>query len=214
LGLSPRPEAKLQREIEQRSRDWAQVRPEWGLAGNAALIAAPRSRTRGLSLEGRVFLHDYDSSHDPEDKILELIMTAPMVVASWINLQYFASTANNAQFGSGNKNLHNLVGGIGVCLGNGGDLQVGLPWQSVHNGRHVVHHPLRLSVFIEAEPEAINRVIARHAHVRELVDHQWIHLFSIGDQGDSFQRYEGKQKWSAGLPAFPQTALAQKQTEC
>ncbi|MGB5809682.1 MAG: DUF2309 domain-containing protein, partial [Polyangiales bacterium] len=39
--------------IERRTRDWSQVRPEWGLAGNAAFIAAPRARTRGIDLSGR-----------------------------------------------------------------------------------------------------------------------------------------------------------------
>ena len=38
-------------------------------------------------------------------------------------------------FGAGNKVLHNVVGGcLGVFEGNAGDLKVGLPWQSVHDG--------------------------------------------------------------------------------
>ncbi len=76
--------------VRSRSRDWSQVQPEWGLAGNAAFIAAPRERTSGVDLGGRAFLHSYDQSSDDQIPILELIMTAPMVVASWINLQYFA----------------------------------------------------------------------------------------------------------------------------
>ncbi|PZO47293.1 MAG: DUF2309 domain-containing protein, partial [Alphaproteobacteria bacterium] len=58
LGLSKTP--RLDAAIVSRSRDWSQVRPEWGLAGNAAFIAAPRARTKHLDLGGRVFLHDYD----------------------------------------------------------------------------------------------------------------------------------------------------------
>ena len=68
-------------QLRRRARDWAQTRPEWGLAGNAAFIAAPRARTRAVDLEGRAFLHDYDWRQDQEGKVLELIMTAPMVVA-------------------------------------------------------------------------------------------------------------------------------------
>ena len=40
-----------------RSSDWAQVFPEWGLAGNAAFIVGPREITAALDLERRVFLH-------------------------------------------------------------------------------------------------------------------------------------------------------------
>ncbi|MCB0187394.1 MAG: DUF2309 family protein, partial [Caldilineaceae bacterium] len=142
------------------SRDWSQVRPEWGLAGCAALIVAPRERTYGRDLGGRAFLHSYDWRQDRDFTILELIMTAPMVVASWINLQYYGSTVDNQRFGSGNKVLHNVVGTLGVLEGNGGDLRVGLPWQSVHDGENYVHEPLRLSVVIEAPLPAITDVIA------------------------------------------------------
>jgi uncharacterized protein YbcC (UPF0753/DUF2309 family) len=176
-----------------RSRDWAQVRPEWGLANNAAFIAAPRERTRGLNLGGRTFLHNYNAQLDPDKSTLELIMVAPMVVASWINLQYYGSTVNNRLFGSGNKVLHNVVGTFGVWQGNGGDLQSGLPLQSVHDGTRWMHEPLRLSVFIEAERTDIEGIIAKQPGVRELVEYGWINLFAMDASGKRFWRYCGKQ---------------------
>jgi hypothetical protein len=54
--------------------------------------------------------------------VLELIMTAPVVVASWISLQYYGSSVAPEAFGGGNKLIHNVVGGIGVVEGNGGSL--------------------------------------------------------------------------------------------
>ena len=193
LGLGDVPEAALDGEVFARSRDWAQVRPEWGLANNAAFIAAPRERTKGLNLGGRAFLHNYDANKDPEGATLELIMVAPMVVASWINLQYYGSTVNNRLFGSGNKVLHNVVGTFGVWQGNGGDLQPGLPWQSVHDGTRWMHEPLRLNVFIEAECSAIAKVIARHPGVRDLIENGWVNLFAMDASGKQFWRYCGKQ---------------------
>jgi uncharacterized protein YbcC (UPF0753/DUF2309 family) len=175
--------------IRARSRDWSEVRPEWGLAGNAAFVAAPRARTQGLELRGRSFLHDYDAAKDPDGWVLELIMTAPMVVASWINLQYYGSSVDNAAFGSGNKVLHNVVGALGVLEGNGGDLRVGLPWQSVHDGRDFVHEPLRLGVWIEADTAAMDRVLAQHAGVRQLLDNGWLALHAIRDEGRTLLRY-------------------------
>ena len=194
LGI--RAGADINASVIARSRDWSQVRPEWGLAGNAAFIAAPREYTRGLDLGGRAFLHSYDWRKDEGFGVLELIMTAPVVVASWINLQYYGSTVDNRAFGAGNKVLHNVVGGIGVLEGNAGDLKVGLPWQSVHDGQRFVHEPMRLNVFIAAPIDAMNAVIAKHQSVRDLVDNQWLHLFAIDDDGQVSHRYCGGLEWS------------------
>jgi len=100
----------------------------------------------------------------------------------------YASTVNNAVFGSGNKVTHNVVGTIGVCQGNGGDLQTGLPLQSVHDGTKWVHEPLRLHVFIEAPRERIAAILAKHEGVRQLVDNGWLLLFAIEGEGQSYYR--------------------------
>jgi len=181
LGIEA--DARVDRRVIARSRDWAQVRPEWALARNAAFIAAPRSRTRTIDLDGRAFLHDYTWRTDPDFAVLKQIMTAPMVVASWINLQYFGSTVNNRVFGAGNKVLHNVAGTIGVFEGNSGDLKVGLPWQSVHDGTRFVHEPVRLTALIEAPLEAIENVVRTSELVRDLVENRWLHLFAIDDDG-------------------------------
>lgn len=183
LPLGVPASAEIDAAIVKRSRDWSQVRPEWGLAGNAAFIAAPRRRTRGIDLGGRVFLHDYDWRRDDGWSVLELILTAPMVVASWINLQYYGSTVNQQAFGSGNKVLHNVVGTLGVLEGNGGDLRVGLPMQTLHDGKRFVHEPLRLSVFVEAPPEQIDAILGKHEGARDLVDNGWVHLFALTGDG-------------------------------
>jgi uncharacterized protein YbcC (UPF0753/DUF2309 family) len=183
----------------RRAADWSEVRPEWALANNAAFIAAPRARTRGLDLGGRAFLHSYDWRQDEGFGVLELIMTAPMVVANWINLQYWGSTVDNEAWGSGNKVLHNVVGLVGVLEGQGGDLRTGLPWQSVHDGKRFVHEPLRLSVFIEAPEEAMDGVLAKHEPVRQLVENAWLHLLSIRPDGTVAKR-EPDGSWRVEAP--------------
>ncbi len=194
--------------VPARSRDWSEVRPELGLAGCRAFIAAPRARTAGRSLEGQAFLHDYVWRRDESFKVLELILTAPVVVASWISLQYFGSCVAPSLYGAGNKLLHNVVGGIGVVEGNGGNLRAGLPWQSVHDGSGFVHEPLRLTVAIEAPKEAIADVLRRHPQVRALFDNGWLHLFALDEQGHMAWRYDGDLMWSSTEDAPPlQAAL-------
>jgi uncharacterized protein YbcC (UPF0753/DUF2309 family) len=195
LGLSAT-QANVDSQIRRRARDWSQVRPEWGLAGNAAFLAGTRSLTRGLDLKGRVFLHDYDYRADADGQLLELILTAPLVVASWINLQYFASTVCPDRFGSGTKVLHNIAANIGVYVGNGGDLRTGLPLESLHDGQRWVHEPLRLTALIQAPTAMIDQVINRHKIVEHLLDNQWLHLIAISASGRRFQRYTGEKQWS------------------
>lgn len=201
-GLVPRGERALRlpradgaADVAKRSRDWAEIRPEWALAGCKAFIAAPRSRTSGKSLEGRAFLHDYQWQQDEGFGVLELIMTAPVVVASWISLQYYGSSVAPHVFGGGNKLIHNVTGGIGVVEGNGGTLRAGLPWQSVHDGSDLVHEPLRLSVCIEAPVEAMTAILERHEGVRALFDNRWLHLFALNAAGELAWRYTGNLQW-------------------
>ena len=189
LGLDPRAiHDSLLTQFRRRANDGAQTRPEWGLAGNAAFIIAPRHRSLGVALSGRSFLHDYDAIQDADGSVLELLMTAPMLVTHWINWQYHASTCDPLHLGSGNKVLHNVVGGhIGVFEGNGGDLRIGLSQQSLHDGKRWMHEPLRLTVVIDAPSPAIEKVIEQHTAVRQVIDNGWIHLWRF--DGATLVRY-------------------------
>ena len=180
----------LLRRLQRRARDWAEVRPEWGLAGNAAFILAARDRTRGIDLQGRVFLHEYLWQEDPDGELLEQILTGPLIVAHWINLQYYGSTVDPERFGSGNKLLHNVLGGhIGVLEGHSGDLRIGLSQQSVHDGTRWRHAPLRLTVLIDTPRERLERIVQRQSDLSKLIENQWLYVYRL--QEHSLERLRG-----------------------
>jgi uncharacterized protein len=181
-------------DVFRRSLDWSEVRPEWGLAGNSAFIVAPRSLTRGLNLQGQAFLHSYEHKRDADGAVLELIMTAPMIVASWINLQYYASTVDNRRFGSGNKLLHNVTGQFGILEGNGGDLRFGLPWQSVSDGHSLQHLPRRLTVMIQAPRGKVQAIMDKHESVNQLIQNQWVSLMVLDEA--NWYRWAPTHGWS------------------
>ncbi len=192
-----------------RAADWAQVRPEWGLAGCHAFIAAPRERTRHLDLGGKVFLHSYEWARDEQFATLELILTAPVVVASWISLQYYGSVVSPRAFGAGDKLIHNVVGGVGVLEGQGGPLRGGLPWQSVHDGKALVHEPLRLTVIVEAPREAVASILQRNPEVGALFDNGWLALYVMSENGTVSHRYDGNGLWTdAGAGSFRTSIMA------
>jgi hypothetical protein len=190
LSLGLNKDIDLSSQYQQRSSDWSQVRPEWGLANNAAFIVAPRSLTREINLEGRSFLNDYDYHSDHDFSVLELIMTAPMIVTNWINLQYFSSVTDNRVYGSGNKLLHNVVGDhLALFEGNGGDLRIGLSMQSLHDGQQWRHTPLRLNVYIAAPQAAIANIVSKHEAVKQLIDNEWLYLFQLDAERKNISRY-------------------------
>ena len=167
------------RHVNVRTMDWANTRPEWGLASNAAFIIGRRSLTKGLSLRGRAFLHSYHPDHDPEGAILEKIMTAPLIVGQWINMEHYFSAVDPWFWGSGSKVIHNVVSGVGVMLGSQSDLQTGLPLQTVNDGAAHYHEPVRLLTVIEAPTERISRAIGKHAILQGLFHNQWLNLVAI-----------------------------------
>ncbi|MCF6390675.1 DUF2309 domain-containing protein [Mycobacterium sp. MBM] len=194
------------RHVRTRSRDWAQVYPEWGLAGNAAFVVAPRSVTRGIDLRRRAFLHSYDPDTDSGGEALETILTAPLVVAQWINSQYYFSTVAPETFGAGSKTIHNVVGTAGVLSGHTGDLRLGLPWQSVAEGTQLRHEPLRLLAVIQAPLPRIDAIVERNPILLRLFGNEWISVAARDDTDRPWQRWThgGWRPWSeADRPSEP-----------
>lgn len=171
-----------------RSRDWAQIAPEWGLVGCAALIVGSRELTAGRDFGSRTFLHSYDASADPNDEALTLILTAPLVVAHWIASQYYFSSVAPDQFGAGTKISHNVVSGIGVLSGPGGDLRGGLPWESVAVGDRLEHEPMRLLAVVDAPTSRIDGVLAGAPQVEQLIHGDWITLVARDGAGEPWVR--------------------------
>nr|MDP9166861.1 DUF2309 domain-containing protein [Actinomycetota bacterium] len=190
--------------VRSRSVDWAQVYPEWGLAGNAAFVVGPRDITRGIDLQRRVFLHSYDADADGDGTALETILTAPLVVAQWINCQYYFSTVAPEVFGAGTKTVHNVVGTAGVLTGHSGDLRLGLPWQSVADGDRLRHDPLRLLAVIQAPLRRIDAIVDRNSILQNLFGNDWVSVAAREEPGRPWQRWTtgGWRSWSVTeLPA-------------
>jgi len=179
MDKSPLP-ASAKEHVARRSQDWAQTRPEWGLAKNAAFVIGPRSLTKKLDLDGRCFLHSYEPDQDSDGKSLETILTAPMVVAQWINTQYLFSTLDNIAYGGGSKITKNITGKIGVMQGNASDLMTGLPLQSVYaSDQKPYHEPQRLMTVVYAPKERIDAIVKQQPVLQKLFGNGWVQLVCL-----------------------------------
>ena len=159
--------------------DWSQVRPEWGLSRNAYFIIGRRYLTESFSLEGRAFLHSYDYQVDRKLRLLENILTGPLVVGQWINMEHYFSAVDNEHYGSGSKAYHNVAGQFGVMTGNLSDLRTGLPAQTVLANGEPYHEPMRLITVIEAPFKHVLAAIDKVSIVRRLLNNGWIRLLII-----------------------------------
>lgn len=188
-------ETQAESEVRRRSADWSQLRPEWGLSGNAAFVIGRRELTRGVDLAGRVFLHSYDYREDPTNRLLEVLLTAPQVVAQWINMEHYFSTVDNDVYGSGSKIYHNVVGRLGIMSGPWSDLRLGLARQTVMNAEAPYHEPMRLLTIIEAPRERITQLIARHEVLRHYYHNEWVHLVVLDPEDRLWYRYLPSGVW-------------------
>ena len=106
--------------------------------------------------------------------VLGRILEAITPVCAGINLEYYFSTVDNRRMGAGTKLPYNPVGLTGVMNGCEGDLQTGLPLQTVE-----IHEARRLLMVVEASPARLAAVLARQPHLAQLADNGWIHLVAL-----------------------------------
>lgn len=182
---------------QKKANNWGETRPEWGLAKNAGFIVGPRNLTKNTNLDSRCFLHSYDWESDTTGKALEGIMQGPMVVTQWINNHYYFSTVDNNTYGGGTKITHNITGKFGVVQGNGGDLKMGLPLQSLFTSDDAMYHqPLRLSVMIQAPIARVSEILLWNSNLKNLLDNEWIYLMVMDPtQQNEIFRYEKSIQW-------------------
>ena len=158
------------------------------LADHTLLLALP-ALVPALIVAGVVLFVVLRDRRTPDDDtdgaILEAILGGPLVVAHWISSQYRLSTIDPDGLGAGTKTAHNLVGGVGVIEGAGGDIRLGLPAESVGIAGISVHDPMRLLVVIDAETAGVDRALSSVPAVAQLVDNGWIRLAArTGGAGD------------------------------
>ncbi len=112
-----------------------------------------------------------------------MVLTAPQVVAQWINMEHYFSAVDNDVYGSGSKIYHNVVGRVGVMSGPWSDLRLGLAWQTVMNDELPYHEPMRLLTLVEASRARIEILIARHEVLQHFYHNEWVHLADTGPGG-------------------------------
>jgi len=73
-----------------------------------------------------------------------------------------------------------IVGKIGVMQGNGSDLMRGPPLQSVFSkDSEAYHQPLRLTTFVNAPIDLINKAIYKNEILQKLFGSSWVHIFCL-----------------------------------
>jgi uncharacterized protein YbcC (UPF0753/DUF2309 family) len=196
------------RHAQRQAMDWSQVRPEWGLAQNLYFIIGRRELTQRMSLEGRAFLHSYDYRIDPKQWLLVNILSGPLVVAQWINMEHYFSTVDNERFGSGSKVVHNVAGRFAVMTGNLSDLRTGLPAQTVLKDGMPYHEPIRLITLIEAPLDHVKAAVEGVAAVKRLVNNGWIRLMVVDPDTQIANVFESGQWRKLTLPSAEEKHLA------
>ncbi|SEW10687.1 DUF2309 domain-containing protein [Halobacterium jilantaiense] len=201
--------------VDRRAGDWAETRPEWGLAGNAGFVVGPRDLTADLDLDGRAFLHSYDWRTDPDGDALAAIFSGPLVVGQWINSQYYFATVDPDVYGSGSKVTQNPVGNVGVYQGNGGDAETGLPLQSVRRDDDTPYHqPIRLEAVVHAPVDRVTDTLADVDAVRTLLDNDWLSLTVVDPTRDHTAfHYSGDLEWRPAVQSSDEPPVAQRATD-
>lgn len=171
LAASPR---RALKHVQGRAQFHGEPRPEYGHCTNAICIVGRRWLSRGLFLDRRAFLVSYDPTRDSSGEILQATLASVGPVGAGISLEYYFSSIDQEQYGSGTKLPHNVTGLVGVMNGHQSDLKTGLPHQMID-----IHEPLRLLTIVEATPARLEAIAQGDPGVGRLVGNRWIQLVAM-----------------------------------
>jgi hypothetical protein len=183
-GFHPSPDKAIKMAF-RRSMDLAQPRPEYGHAGVRMAVFGPREWTAQLNLKRRAFLVSYDSTRDPDTRILRELLIGALPVCANIGLDYFFSKSDPQALGSGSKLPLNVTGLIGVMTGAQSDLRIGLAEQMID-----IHIPSRMIIYIDSTPEKLTPIFKSHSRLEKLVFNEWVHIFCVDANEKTIRRYE------------------------
>jgi uncharacterized protein YbcC (UPF0753/DUF2309 family) len=184
LDLTPR---EALQHVEERAEDLSQARPEYNHATNALVVVGRRAWTRGLFMDRRVFLTEYDPAVDDVNvSVLTRILQAAIPVCAGISLEYYFSTVDSERYGCGSKLPHNVASMIGVMTGAASDLRPGLSQQMVE-----IHEPMRILFIVETTPPQLDRIIDTNPGIACLVKGNWVELAVIDPDTSTILRYDG-----------------------
>jgi uncharacterized protein YbcC (UPF0753/DUF2309 family) len=85
-----------------------------------------------------------------------------------------------------------------VLTGVWSDLRIGLPAQTVLDGRRPYHDPMRLQAVIEAPRDRIRAIIDRHPLLQQLFHQGWVGLMALDPEDGWFYHYDGVTGWRRG----------------
>ncbi|WP_144060110.1 DUF2309 domain-containing protein [Rhodopirellula sallentina] len=171
--------------VEQRSEDLSQARPEYNHATNALVTVGRRDWTRGLFMDRRVFLTEYDPSVDDDQaSVLTRILQAAIPVCAGINLEYYFSCVDVEGYGCGSKLPHNVASMLGVMTGAASDLRPGLSQQMVE-----IHEPMRILFVVETTPKNMDTIIDANPGIAKLVKGRWVQVALIDPSTSDILRY-------------------------
>jgi uncharacterized protein YbcC (UPF0753/DUF2309 family) len=195
VELSITPVAALA-QVEQRSEDLSQARPEYNHATNAVTFVGRRSQTRGLYMDRRCFFASYDPTQDDENStILGRILAAVIPVCAGISLEYYFSCVDVQGYGCGSKLPHNITSLLGVMEGALTDLRTGLSLQMIE-----IHEPMREIFVIETTPESMDRLVDASPVISQLVRNEWVQLAVLSPKdGHIYVLTRGRQ-WEQYTP--------------
>ncbi len=196
------PEAALDH-VENRVEDLAQPRPEYGHCTNAICLVGRRAWSRGLFLDRRAFLCDYDPALDADGRLLAKLLGMVVPVGAGISLEYWFSCVDPTGYGCGTKLPHNISGYIGVMDGHQSDLRTGLVQQMIE-----IHEPIRLLCVVEATPASLLKVARESPAVGRLVTNGWVQLAALDPATGEVQLFEDGafRPWAPESEQLPRVA--------